>query len=224
MKYFWLFLFLLFYLWNLHWNWQSDECTYLRNCMERAQFEEYWKTLRHTNPVVTLHTESWHWERRVSRSTTYHSGGGSTTTTTVRYVRVVSHREEETFPYRLCEDLSLDVEGSELQQAKHGATFVHLWKEYLFGDMATALAYASQFQALRSRNQARDSHMDSFERMSLAGWRSRLCIYVAGQRPVLLYFPVFALACVCLLAWPMKLYMEWAADKGGFTMKKRLTQ
>ena len=45
----------------------------------------------------------------------------------------------------------------------------------------------------------------------------------SASRPVLLRNWIFALSCVLLLSWPIKIYMEWAAKKGGFTMKKQVT-
>ena len=221
-KYLWLIVFLLSYLSFVNWNWKSDEQLYVWNMMDAGSFETYWKRLRTINPVITMQTQSWHWERRVSSSTTYHAGGGSTTTTTVTYVRVVSHEETEVFNYNLCVDLSLDVEGSDL--AQNNATFVHLWKEYIFGTMPTALAYHSQLQALKSRNQPRDTHMDTFEMMTMPEWMRIVGVYRdTASRPLLLRGWIFVLAFTILLSWPMKIYMEWAAKKGGFTMKKQVS-
>jgi hypothetical protein len=115
----------------------------------------------------------------------------------------------------------MEVNDSDL--AKSNATYVHLWKEYSFGDIMTALAYANQLQALKSRNQSKDAFMDTFEYMTLPGWITHACVYLNGSKPLLLSRGLFIIMYIILLSWPYKLYMEWVGKKGGFTMKKRVS-
>lgn len=219
-KWLWLVIFLISYLWYISWNWKSDEKAFIWTMRTVDDFERWWKELRAATPIISMRTQSWHWERR-THTTTRYNGSGYTTSTSVSYVKVISHTEEMSFNFRVCVDNSLDVEGSDLQ--KNNATFVHCWKEYSFGDGNTAAAYYNQLTALKQRNIGRDKEMDVAEWMTIPGWQSRVGVYRDGSRPVLLRNFVFAIAVVCLLSWPMKLYMEFVAKKGGFTMKKRVS-
>ena len=65
---------------------------------------------------------------------------------------------------------------------------------------------------------------DTSEWMEIPSWMPLVGVYRDGaSRPVLLRNWIFALCCVMLLSWPIKIYTEWAAKKGGFTMKKQVT-
>ena len=144
--------------------------------MDVASFETYWKQLRTQTPVISMRTESWHWQRRVHTTTTY-NGSGYSTSTSVTYVRAVTHTETVQFAFRQCVDHSLDVEGSDL--AKADATFVHLWKEYSFGDAASALSYYAQLTALKQRNVSRDANMG--QRTSKQSDRHNRALSVAAR-------------------------------------------
>jgi len=199
----------------------TSTCKYLWNMDFIEDFFQFVERMKRVMPVIGFECECFHYETRY-RNVTHRDSNGNTTTRRESYqVRVVTHRERESFQYMRMDDHSGEVTLDILQFI---ATKVKFSKSWVFGDEQTRVVYQRQEMNFIERNRYRDVHFNNWNFFEMDGFHERkLCMVEMSKRSWWMSYGAYlVISLVALGSWPYRIWLERKTVRARFHFSKRI--
>lgn len=171
----------------------------------------YMQQLQQTRPEINMHIETYHFE-------TTTSGSGKNKSTTTK--KVVTHVVDRQVQFRSWADCSGELPDVRSRPQKLLKVKQTLVVEPL--DKATAAHLKASAETFKAEFRGKDTHMEYREATRLDGFRAKMLVV---DKPIgeLVGPCLYALSAVCLLSWPVHLYLERISFRATWHIKKVLS-
>jgi hypothetical protein len=192
---------------------------YLFKMGRKMDVLSYVEMIKNQSPRISWTMRCWHEEQRSRQiSHTYQRNGHSYTEYRTEFytVNVDTFHQSKTFQYKRCEDVSEYVSNLNYKIIK--INFFNTWS---CGDLETQKSFDFQKNQWIEENRNRDVHWSCTQNVEIPGFEEEmLCITDAKDKPCLLGYFFYLVACLFMFSWPYRMWLEFISVKSEFQFRK----